>query len=143
MIAILAAWTPPDFALPERPFLRPERFVPFWSYYVRTRVEDLADLIDQVLMFIPLGVLLAVDSRRRSIIQTILIGLAFGLVLEIGQVFLPARTAELTDALSAAVGSGLGFALWRWAESLRDPTSSYGSTRYRVGPRAGLKDEWH
>jgi hypothetical protein len=48
-------------------------------------------------------------------------------------VFLPERTAELTDALSASVGAGLGLALLRWGESVRDLTSSLGVTRYRVG----------
>ena len=62
-----------------------------------------------------------------------MIGFAVGLILEAGQVFLPERTAELTDALSASVGAGLGLSLWRWGESIRDPTSSLGVTRYRVG----------
>jgi glycopeptide antibiotics resistance protein len=107
--------------------------VPFWSYYVRTNAAALGDVIDQVLIFIPLGALLAAGSRRRSILQAALIGFTVGLILEVGQVFLPERTAELTDALSASVGAGLGLALWRWGESVRDPTSSLGVTRYRVG----------
>ena len=54
-VVALSAWTPPSFAWPQAPFVRPERFVPFWSYYVRTSVEDLADLFGQVLAFVPLG----------------------------------------------------------------------------------------
>jgi hypothetical protein len=50
----------------------------------------------------------------------------------VGQVFLPERTAELTDALSASVGAGLEFSLWRWRESVRDQTNSLGVKRYRV-----------
>jgi glycopeptide antibiotics resistance protein len=90
-------------------------------------------VIDQVLIFIPLGALLAAGSRRRSILQAAVIGFTVGLILEVGQLFLPERTAELTDALSASVGAGLGLALLRWGESVRDPTSSLGVTRYRVG----------
>ena len=100
---------------------------------MRTNPAALGDVFDQVLIFIPLGVLLAAGSRRRSILQVILIGCAVGLVLEAGQVFLPERTAELTDVLSASVGAGLGLALWRWGESVRDPTNSLGVARYRVG----------
>jgi glycopeptide antibiotics resistance protein len=132
-IAVLAFWAPPDFAWPSPPFIRPERLVPFWSYYLRTNAAALADLIDQVLLFVPMGVLLAAGSLRRSISQAIIVGFALGMAFEAGQMFLPERTAELTDALSAAAGAGLGLALWRWGESVRDPTNSLGIARYRVG----------
>jgi VanZ family protein len=132
-IAALKFWAPPNFAAPGPPYLRPEWFVPFWSYYVRTNAAALGDVIDQVLIFIPLGALLAAASRRRSVLQAAVIGFTVGLILEVGQLFLPERTAELTDALSASVGAGLGLALLRWGESVRDPTSSLGVTRYRVG----------
>jgi VanZ family protein len=137
LVVAISAWTPPNFTWPEPPFLRPERVVPFWSYYVRTNVEDLADLIGQVLAFLPLGALLAARSWRQSVAGTVLIGLGCGLLLEFGQIFLPDRTAELTDVLSAAVGAGLGAALWRWGERLR--TLSQGVARYRVGLHAGRK----
>jgi VanZ like family len=132
-IAALKFWAAPNFAAPGPPYIRPEWFVPFWSYYVRTNAAALGDVIDQVLIFIPLGALLAAGSRRRSIIQVAMIGFAVGLILEVGQVFLPERTAELTDALSASVGAGLGSSLWKWGESVRDPSNSLGVTRYRVG----------
>jgi VanZ family protein len=131
-IAVLTHWTPPRFALPRPPFLRPERFVPFWSYYLRTDMGALADLIDQVLLFVPLGVILGVVMRRPSIVRAALVGLAIGLVLEAGQLFLPERTAEITDALSAAAGAGLGLALWRWAAAVRDLAGAHGTMRYRV-----------
>jgi VanZ family protein len=136
-VVALTAWTPPTFAWPQPPFVRPERFVPFWSYYVRTSVEDLADLFGQVLAFVPLGALLAARSSMRSVAGAALIGLGCGLVTEFGQLFLPDRTAELTDVLSAAVGAGLGTVLWRWGESLR--SSSQGVARYRVGVGAGRR----
>ena len=136
-IVALSAWTPPSFAWARPPSVRPEWFVPFWSYYERTSVEDLADLLGQVLAFVPLGALLAARSSRRSVAGAALIGLGCGLVLELGQIFLPARTAEVTDVLAAAVGASLGTALWRWGESLR--SSSQGVARYRVGARAGRR----
>ncbi len=133
----LSAWTPPSFAWPAPPFLRAERFVPFWSYYVRTSVADLADLFGAVLAFVPLGAMMAARSWRQSAVKAALIGLGCGLVLEFGQIFLPDRTAEITDALSAAAGAGLGAALWRWGESLR--AASQGVARYRVGAQAGRR----
>jgi VanZ family protein len=134
-VLALSAWTPPRFTWPQPPYLRPERLVPFWSYYVRMSVEDLADLLGQVLAFLPVGALLAARPAGRSVGSSALIGLGCGAVLEIGQVFLPDRTADLTDVFAAAVGAGLGSALWSWGESLR---SSYGgATRDRAGLDAG------
>ncbi len=58
----LSAWSPPHFSWPEPPYLRPERFLPFWSYYMSSRLTDFAGLFGQLLAFVPLGVLLAVRS---------------------------------------------------------------------------------
>ena len=135
-VVALSAWTPPSVAWPQPPFVRPERFVPFWSYYVRTSVADLADLIGKVLAFVPLGALLAARSSWQSVGRAFLIGVVCGFVLELGQIFLPNRTVEITDVCSAAFGAGLGATLWRWGESLR-ASSSQGVARYRVGPHAG------
>ncbi len=65
----------------------------------------------------------------------VLAGLALGTLLEIGQLFVP-RTVDISDAVSAAAGAGLGWAVWRWGEWAR--TSSTGVVRYRVGRRAGI-----
>ena len=107
--------------------------VPFWSYFGSRTLEDLTDVVGQAMAFLPLGALLAARSWRQSFLTAILIGFSFGLVLELGQAFLPDRTPDVSDAISAAAGAGLGLALWRWGEFAR--TSSMGATRYRVGPR--------
>jgi VanZ family protein len=89
-------------------------------------------VIKQVVVFAPLGALLAARSWRQSFFGAALIGLALGVVLEIGQVFIPGRTSDLTDALSAGAGAGLGWVLLRWGRAL--PTSPQGAARYRVRP---------
>jgi len=137
LAVVMAAWDPPRFTWPVPPFWRLEMVVPFWSYFGSRSLADLADLVKQVLVFVPLGVLLAARSWRQSLPGAVLIGLALGAVLEFGQVFLPSRTPDVTDALSSAAGAGLGLTLWRWGEWVR--TSSMGVARYRVGPRVGLK----
>jgi VanZ family protein len=137
LATLLAAWNPPRFTWPDRPFLRPEMLVPFWSYFHSRALEDLTDVVGQALVFLPLGALLAARSWRQSFLSAVLIGFGFGLALEIGQAFLPGRTADVSDAISAAAGTGMGLALWRWGESAR--TSSMGVTRYRVGHRADPK----
>jgi glycopeptide antibiotics resistance protein len=110
--------------------------IPFWSYFDSRALADLGDLIVQVLCFVPLGALLAARSWRQSFPGTVLIGLALGFVLEFGQVFLPRRTADVTDVISSATGAGIGLVLWRWGEWAR--TSSMGVAKYRVGTRASL-----
>jgi VanZ family protein len=134
LATLLAAWNPPRFTWPDRPFLRPEMVVPFWSYFDSRTLEDLTDVVGQAGAFLPLGALLAARSWRQSFWSAVLIGFGFGVVLEFGQAFLPDRTADVSDAISAAAGTGLGLALWRWGESAR--TSSMGVTRYRVGHRS-------
>jgi VanZ family protein len=131
---MLAAWNPARFAWPEPPFWRTSMIVPFWSYFVNRSLEDLADVTGQAAMFLPLGALLAARSWRQSSLPTVLIGFGFGVVLELGQTFLPDRSPDVSDAISAAAGAGLGLVLWRWGESAR--RSSMGATRYRVGVHA-------
>ena len=111
--------------------------VPFWSYIDSRTLEDLADVLGQVMMFMPLGALLAARTWRHSFLGAILIAFVVGAILEFGQVFLPDRSTDVSDAISAAIGSGFGFALWRWGESQR--TSSMGATRYRVATGADYK----
>jgi VanZ family protein len=132
----LALWNPPRFTWPAPPYWRLERVIPFWSYFNSRTLADLADVVGQALIFMPLGALLAARSWRQSFAGALILGLTFGLVLEVGQAFLPDRAADISDAVSAAAGTATGLALWRWGEWTR--TSSIGATRYRVG-RPGLK----
>jgi glycopeptide antibiotics resistance protein len=127
---LLAAWTPPVLVSPSAWSLRPWQFVPFWVYYERTDLSALADDFNQALSFVPLGALLAARDARGSVRRALLLGLGVGLVLEAGQLALADRTAEITDALSAAAGAALGAWLWEWGASIRGEES--GARRYRV-----------
>jgi VanZ family protein len=132
LAVVVASWNPPQFAWPVPPYWRAEWIVPFWSYFDSRSLADLADVVGQALVFIPLGSLLGARSWRQTFTGAVLIGLGVGLVLEGGQAFLP-RTTDISDAVSAAAGAGLGLAMWRWGERAR--TSSMGAARYRVGQR--------
>ena len=65
----LTNWTPPRFTLDIGPKLRWSLFVPFLNYYRRTDIYALSDLLNQVMAFIPLGLLLAVRDGRRPVWQ--------------------------------------------------------------------------
>ncbi len=131
LTGMIEAWTPPHLAWPDSRILSAERLVPFLAYYRRTDIYALADLISQTMFFVPLGAMLGARISRISVWNAATIGFALGLILELGQLFLLDRTCEITDALSAGFGAGLGVWLWRWGESLRDP--SQGVIRYRIG----------
>jgi glycopeptide antibiotics resistance protein len=135
--ALCALWNPPQFGLPEPPYWRMERVVPFWSYFFSRGLADLADVIGQVLIFIPLGALLAARTNRQTFVWTAVIGLLLGVVVETGQAFLPGRTADISDAISAAGGAAVGFAVWRSCEWMRN--SSVGAMRYRIGRPTALR----
>lgn len=131
LAATVAAWDPFQFAWPDASRLRLEMLVPFLTYFYTRSLDNLADVVIQGLSFVPMGVLLAARSWRQSALGAALAGLGVGAVLEIGQVFIPARTPDITDVLSSAVGALVGAALWRWGESFR--RSSQGVARYRIG----------
>jgi glycopeptide antibiotics resistance protein len=130
LVVTLAAWTPPHLAARGSRSLQAWQLMPFWSYYRRTDVYAVADLLNQLMSFIPLGVLLAVKTARLPVWRALVVGLGLGLVLEIGQLGLAERTAEITDALSAGAGALLGALLWHRAVAIR--TSSAGHARYRI-----------
>jgi VanZ family protein len=130
LAVVLAAWTPPHLAAPEDWSLQAWQLVPFWSYYRRTDVYAVADLFNQVMSFIPLGVLLAARAPRLPVWRALVVGLSLGAVLEVGQLGLAERTAEVTDALSAGAGALLGALLWQRAVAIR--TASAGHARYRI-----------
>jgi glycopeptide antibiotics resistance protein len=137
LAAILALWNPPRFSWSATGALHPGVLVPFWSYFHSRSVADLADVIGQVFIFIPLGALLAARTHRQSLLGAFVIGLICGVIVEIGQAFISVRAADMSDAISAGLGSAVGLGLWRWGEWTR--TSSIGTTRYRVGRFSALK----
>ena len=59
LAVIFTVWNPPHITAPARPCWRLERVVPFWSYFHSRTLADLADVIGQVLIFMPFGALLA------------------------------------------------------------------------------------
>ena len=80
----------------------------------------IADLFRETVSFLPLGVLLAARGERWTVGRGVVCGLALALTLEIGQLFNLERTADITDALSGALGAGAGVWVWRRVVSLHE-----------------------
>lgn len=96
-------------------------WVPFLAYYERTTFIALANFIESVLIYLPLGFLLSYfysrEHRIQSFIFIILVGAIISSSLEIFQVFVPGRYADITDIIGAIGGSVIGaMACWEWKE---------------------------
>jgi glycopeptide antibiotics resistance protein len=118
--------------------------VPFETYYFGTEFRAATEVLRKTLFFAPLGGLLAWGVARlpwrwrASAFVLSMVGLAATPVLiELGQVMLPGKVADLTDALLAWSGGLAGYALAR--RMLRAPRTLsawavVGSARARGTP---------
>jgi VanZ family protein len=93
-----------------------------WAHFFSPPVVDgtkqfsIADVISNVLLFVPFGFFWLGSEIRKRIFSRLFgasfglgcLGLLFGLTIELGQTFSPGRTASVLDALCNALGSGIG-----------------------------------
>ncbi len=84
------------------------------------------DIFQNVMLFVPYGAcaVLSFDARRPAAVRigvTVVTGLAIAFALQVGQVFLPQRTASLADVGWNGVGLGLGAAAGIAASRLAGP----------------------
>jgi VanZ family protein len=114
-------WRPFDFTVEHRRVvvgLHELLSVPFSSYYAGTEFHAFTEMSRKSLLALPLGVLLRLvwpDDRRwptSRLRLVVLAGLGFCLLfaIEIGQVFLPDRVPDVTDAIMGELGVVAG--LW-------------------------------
>jgi VanZ family protein len=116
---VLSAWGPSDVAHAEPSSPGWDSLVPFLAYYRRTDVYALADIMDQTIRFVTVGALVAAFSVRSSVWHAAATGMGVAAVAEFGQLFVPGRTLDITDVLSAGAGAAMGWVCWRWAELKR------------------------
>jgi hypothetical protein len=76
---------------------------------------------------------MAVSRQGGGMVTPALVTMAVGLVMEIGQLFLPTRTPSVTDVLLAGVGGLVGSWLVGWVE---DPVPSPVRVRENKVPEA-------
>jgi glycopeptide antibiotics resistance protein len=89
--------------------------------YLRLGIGSRADFVANILLFIPLGVLLAgaclVDrpGRLRTLLSVLIIVpllSALSMAIEFTQVFFPRRTVSLNDITAETAGGAIGVAFW-------------------------------
>ena len=96
--------------------------VPFITYYFGTEFHAVNELLRKIGFFLPGGSLWALiisstpkatSKKPLAVKGLLLIGL-IALLIEVGQVFLPQKTADITDAFLEFSGGLLGFFVTRW-----------------------------
>jgi VanZ family protein len=89
--------------------------------YLELGIQSRADFVANILLFIPLGVLLAgaclADRRGRlrqamTAFVTVPLMSALSVAIEFTQVFFPRRTMSLNDIAAETVGGAIGVGLW-------------------------------
>lgn len=93
--------------------LGPGILIPFRAQVAVTSINVFGDFMHTVLLFLPLGFSLGVKRvmsgyRNIGLLRLFLTGLSMGLGIEIMQLFIKGRVAEVTDALYGGIGCLLG-----------------------------------
>ena len=122
-VALTVLWQPFDFdgsRLTAGALHEALTRLPFETYFQRGEFGALSEMLRKLLVFLPGGLLLAAwaAGRVRPVPGwLVMAGLAaLALVLEAGQLLLPGKVADLSDAALGSLGAALG---WRIARSLR------------------------
>ncbi len=119
--------------------------LPFTTYYFTSEFHAINELLRKLSFFLPGGLLLGLmaQGRRQSaaLPLALLALIAFG--IEAGQLALPGKVADLTDALLESLGGWLGYLMGRWigAPPLRNPAPRRDMPAAPPPPRS--QDEMH
>jgi VanZ family protein len=121
-IGVLAAyhWNPFGFTLdPGRVSYGMHQFLaaPFSSYYEGSELHALTEAVRKAVLALPLGMFLQLSSARAGdgiggrlrVLAYAIFGLCLLTGIEVGQIFLPGRTPDITDALIGEFGLLIGF----------------------------------
>ena len=139
-VAVTILWQPFDFSLAritsEQAFDFFKR-VPFQTYAFQGEFNALNEIARKLLLFFPGGLLLGALSLRRPSVAgaapvAAIAVLAF--VLEAGQLFLPSKVADVTDATLGALGALVGWGIARSLRPLAGGAATVFSSKSPTGP---------
>lgn len=135
---LMVLWLPFDFELQRgtaEAWWASVSRLPFSTYLQRTEYGALGEILRKLAVFVPGGLLLALLARGTSPAAwpwLLALG-ALALVLEAGQVLLPSKLADLTDAALGLLGGYIG---WRVGRGLLQPAAKPGAEWAPVPPPA-------
>lgn len=82
----------------------------FWNYRKQLGIFATAtNLLGNVLIFLPFGFFMAMASRYRSFLSTLVYSFALSLTVEISQLFMKVGCFDVDDLLLNTIGGMLGF----------------------------------
>ncbi|MFQ5601310.1 MAG: VanZ family protein, partial [Candidatus Krumholzibacteriia bacterium] len=119
--------------------------LPYYTHYFRATVVAVSEFLDGLLFHVPLGFLLARPLAARLSGGTLRLGagvamlcgaLAFG--IEVLQLGLPGRYADVSDVVTACLGGILGAFTWAWFEQLSNSDATPAPKPAR-GPASTLR----
>lgn len=124
LLVMMVFWFPFQFQMPSGGEWMAWLRVPFSTYQLASEYRAVNEVLRRVGFFLPGGVLLFLalharvrgDGSRVAGFAVVLL-LCVAVVVEAGQIFLPGKVADLTDAGLAFLGGALGFRLARWLVS--------------------------
>lgn len=92
-------------------------FIPLYNYYYTSELHAMTEALRKFLFFLPLGILIErfwkdIDCKAHIFINLIILGLFAG-IIEAGQVFLPERYPDITDALIGVAGGLAGVLIYK------------------------------
>lgn len=124
VLVLVVFWFPFHFRLPLGDEWTSWLRIPFSTYQLANEYHAVNEVLRRIGFFLPGGVLwfLALHARATGLGARVggypVFMLFFvALVVEAGQVFLPGKVADLTDAGLAFLGGAMGFRLARWLVS--------------------------
>lgn len=115
---ILLVWvivfkTDPYSVLALEPKVRqPVNLIPFGASVVANGSVYVPEIVENALVFIPLGLFISMLSKRGGVWKSVLIGLALSLAFEAAQYAFAIGCADITDVIMNNLGALLGALLW-------------------------------
>ena len=110
---------------------------PGWSFSITSGDAALAELIQNLLLFLPLGVSLTLAGVRPR--RAIALGVLLSFAVEFAQQWIPGRDPSTGDILCNSISTALGVTLVRFAPRwLTTPPRRLASARHRRRRRADM-----
>ncbi len=95
--------------------------VPFRSYFADPP-RTVAEVLGNVALFVPLGLLLPFVSRRWTLPLVLSVAAVLSMIIEVGQFLLnQGRSADIDDVVLNVIGAVVGWSLWLVASKIGEP----------------------
>ena len=98
--------------LEERGARTPVNLEPFGASVINNGSVNTGEIIENALVFIPLGLFMAIFSSRGGVWKAALLGLLSSLVFEAVQYAFALGRADITDVITNTLGAFMGALLW-------------------------------